>query len=49
MPSTLADVAPAFVAMAHRIVWCSVATVDAKQAPPLSQSSTPSGNGKTAS
>ncbi len=25
---TLSDVAPAFVEMAHRIVWCSVATVD---------------------
>jgi hypothetical protein len=24
----LADVAPAFIEMAHRIVWCSVATVD---------------------
>ncbi len=24
----LADVAPAFVSMAHRIVWCSVASVD---------------------
>ena len=33
MPSTLADVAPAFVAMAHRIVWCSVATVDARKRP----------------
>lgn len=26
--STLADTAPAFVDMAHRIVWCTVATVD---------------------
>jgi hypothetical protein len=26
--SSLADTAPAFVAMAHRIVWASVATVD---------------------
>lgn len=26
--SDLTDVAPAFVEMAHRIVWCSVATVD---------------------
>ena len=26
--STLAEVAPKFVAMAHQIVWCSVATVD---------------------
>lgn len=25
---TLSDVAPAFVEMAHRIVWCSAATVD---------------------
>lgn len=25
---TLAEVAPAFVEMAHRIVWCSAATVD---------------------
>lgn len=25
---SLADVAPAFVAMAHRIVWCSAASVD---------------------
>ena len=29
----LSDVAPAFVAMAHRIVWCTVATVDAKGRP----------------
>lgn len=29
----LSRVAPAFVEMAHRIVWCSVATVDAKQRP----------------
>lgn len=29
----LADVAPAFVEMAHRIVWCSVATVDRKGRP----------------
>ena len=29
----LTDVAPAFVAMAHRIVWCTVATVDAKGRP----------------
>lgn len=29
MPSiTLAEIAPAFVEMAHRIVWCTVATVD---------------------
>ncbi|MCG8351332.1 MAG: pyridoxamine 5'-phosphate oxidase family protein [Chloroflexales bacterium] len=26
--NTLTDVAPAFVTMAHQIVWCSVATVD---------------------
>jgi hypothetical protein len=26
--SALEEVAPAFIAMAHRIVWCSVATVD---------------------
>ena len=26
--STLAETAPAFVAMAHKIVWCTVATVD---------------------
>lgn len=26
--ATLAETAPAFVAMAHRIVWCTVATVD---------------------
>lgn len=31
--SNLAEVAPAFVEMAHRIVWCSVATVDAKGRP----------------
>lgn len=29
----LAAVAPAFVEMAHRIVWCSVATVDAQGRP----------------
>jgi hypothetical protein len=29
----LAQVAPAFVAMAHRIVWCSAATVDANGRP----------------
>ena len=27
--STLAETAPAFVSMAHQIVWCSAATVDA--------------------
>ena len=31
--SALADVAPAFVEMAHRIVWASVATVDADGRP----------------
>lgn len=30
---SLAEVAPAFVEMAHRIVWCSVATVDAQGRP----------------
>jgi hypothetical protein len=29
----LAKIAPKFVAMAHRIVWCSAATVDAKKRP----------------
>ena len=29
----LAAVAPKFVEMAHQIVWCTVATVDAKQRP----------------
>lgn len=29
----LADVAPAFVEMAHRIVWCSAATVDTRGRP----------------
>jgi len=29
----LAEVAPAFVEMAHRIVWCSVATVDSHGRP----------------
>jgi hypothetical protein len=29
----LAEVAPAFVEMAHRIVWCSAATVDSRQRP----------------
>jgi len=29
----LADIAPDFVQMAHRIVWCTVATVDAKGRP----------------
>lgn len=31
--SDLSSVAPAFVAMAHRIVWCSVATVDRRGRP----------------
>jgi hypothetical protein len=31
--SALADVAPAFVEMAHRIVWCSAATVDSRGRP----------------
>ncbi len=31
--SELAQVAPAFVEMAHRIVWCSVASVDRKGRP----------------
>lgn len=30
---SLETVAPAFVAIAHRIVWCTVATVDAKRRP----------------
>jgi hypothetical protein len=30
---TLTEVAPAFVEMAHRIVWCSAATVDARGRP----------------
>jgi hypothetical protein len=29
----LAKIAPAFIEMAHRIVWCSAATVDAKGRP----------------
>jgi hypothetical protein len=29
----LVDIAPAFVEMAHRIVWCSVATVDRESRP----------------
>ena len=29
----LSDIAPAFVEMAHRIVWCTVATVDTKGRP----------------
>ena len=31
--TTLSDIAPAFVEMAHRIVWCGVATVDAHKRP----------------
>lgn len=31
--TNLADVAPPFIEMAHRIVWCTVATVDAKGKP----------------
>jgi hypothetical protein len=31
--STLAETAPAFIETAHRIVWCTVATVDAGGAP----------------
>lgn len=31
--STLNEVAPAFVDMAHRIVWCAAATVDARGRP----------------
>lgn len=31
--SKLSEVAPAFVEMAHRIVWCNAATVDAKGRP----------------
>lgn len=30
---SLADIAPKFVEMAHQIVWCTVATVDAKGRP----------------
>ncbi len=30
---TLPEIAPAFVAMAHEIVWCSAATVDTKGRP----------------
>ena len=33
MPSTLPDIAPAFVQMAHRIVWATVATVDGRGRP----------------
>jgi Pyridoxamine 5'-phosphate oxidase len=31
--NTLAETAPAFVEMAHRIVWCTVATVDGRGRP----------------
>jgi hypothetical protein len=30
---SISEVAPAFIEMAHRIVWCSVATVDGKGRP----------------
>jgi hypothetical protein len=33
MTNELIDVAPAFVEMAHRIVWCSAATVDTQGRP----------------
>ncbi|MEM9563677.1 MAG: pyridoxamine 5'-phosphate oxidase family protein [Actinomycetota bacterium] len=33
MPSSLDAVAPSFVDMAHRIVWCTVATVEASGRP----------------
>jgi hypothetical protein len=39
----LSETAPAFVEMAHRLVWCTVATVDtrgrprARRLPPLRQ------------
>ncbi|MCB8968188.1 MAG: pyridoxamine 5'-phosphate oxidase family protein, partial [Ardenticatenaceae bacterium] len=29
----LTEIAPAFVEMAHRIVWCNAATVDSKGRP----------------
>ncbi len=31
--TALTDIAPAFVEMAHRIVWCAAATVDTQQRP----------------
>ena len=31
--TTLAEIAPSFVEIAHRIVWCTVATVDPKGRP----------------
>ena len=31
--NSLAETAPAFVAMAHGIVWCSVATIDEQHRP----------------
>ncbi len=31
--NNLNEIAPAFVEMAHRIVWCSAATVDARERP----------------
>ena len=33
MATSLSEVAPAFVDMAHRIVWCSAATVDRANRP----------------
>jgi hypothetical protein len=33
VPSSLSDAAPAFIEMAHRIVWASAATVDAQGRP----------------
>ncbi|MET0489134.1 MAG: pyridoxamine 5'-phosphate oxidase family protein, partial [Acidimicrobiales bacterium] len=33
MSQPLDTVAPAFIAMAHRIVWCTVATVDGEGRP----------------
>ena len=32
--TTLAETAPKFVAMAHQIVWCTTATVDASGGAP---------------
>ena len=31
--NSLAETAPAFVEMAHQIIWCTVATVDTKGRP----------------
>lgn len=33
MTTTLAEIAPSFIEMAHQIVWCTAATVDAKGRP----------------